>query len=129
MINESVMQIFQVEIANTGEVIVCQEDNTVLSAMEQLGRKGIPVGCRGGGCGVCKVRITSGDFITKKMSREHVSEDEEARGVVLACRLFPRSDLKLEVEGKMEKAINRQPDERVTQFWQQQKQRAVLSQR
>lgn len=129
MIDETVMQIFQVEIANTGEVIVCQEDNTVLSAMEQLGRKGIPVGCRGGGCGVCKVRITSGEYVTKRMSREHVSEEEEACGVVLACRLFPRSDLKLQVEGKMQKAIGRQPDQKVTQFWQQQKQRAVLSQR
>lgn len=122
------VQMFQVEIANTQEVIVCRSDNTVLSAMEQLGRKGIPVGCRGGGCGVCKVRVTSGEFITKKMSREHISEAEEAEGVVLACRLYPRSDLTLSVEGKMERAVERGAELGIARFWQEQKRRTAQTQ-
>ncbi|HYN31109.1 MAG TPA: 2Fe-2S iron-sulfur cluster-binding protein [Ilumatobacteraceae bacterium] len=53
----------------------------------------IAVGCRGGGCGVCRVRILDGTYTTKRMSRRHVSEADEDAGVVLACRTFPSSDL------------------------------------
>jgi hypothetical protein len=39
------------------------------------------------------------------MSRACISEDEEARGVVLACKLFPEADLRLKVLGKMVVAL------------------------
>ncbi len=68
--------------------------------MEQLGRKGIPVGCRGG-CGVCKVRIVAGKYHATKMSPQHVTREDEANGFVLACRTLPHSDICLTVEGKM----------------------------
>lgn len=97
--------IFQIEIANSGEVILCESGQTVLNAMEQLGRKGIPVGCRGGGCGVCLVRVMNGHYRAKKMSREHVSELQEKSGYALACRLKPTSDLVISVEGKMDRAF------------------------
>jgi ferredoxin len=73
--------------------------------MEVLGRKGIPVGCRGGGCGVCKVRVLQGVYHTRKMSRACISDEEELRGVVLACKLFPESDLRVKVLGKMVVAL------------------------
>ncbi len=57
----------------------------------------IPVGCRGGGCGVCRVRVIEGDYTTRRMSRKHVSEDEEADGVALACRIIPTSDIVVEM--------------------------------
>lgn len=58
----------------------------------------IAVGCRGGGCGVCRVRILDGTYTTRRMSRRHVSEDDERAGVVLACRTIPASDLRLRCE-------------------------------
>jgi ferredoxin len=58
----------------------------------------IAVGCRGGGCGVCRVRILDGTYATKRMSRRHVSEADEHAGVVLACRTIPTSDLRLRCE-------------------------------
>lgn len=39
------------------------------------------------------------------MSRGVVSADEEASGCVLACKIFPQSDLEVEVVGKMARAI------------------------
>ncbi|WP_237717053.1 2Fe-2S iron-sulfur cluster-binding protein [Cupriavidus basilensis] len=51
--------------------------------MEALGKRGIPAGCRGGGCGVCKVRIEAGRYHTAKMSRACLSEAED-RGVAAA---------------------------------------------
>lgn len=98
-------QRYSVRVDNTGEVFPCRDDQNVLLGMEVLGRRGIPVGCRGGGCGVCKVRITAGCYEVRKMSRACVSAEEEAGGVVLACKAFPRSDLALEVVGKMIKGV------------------------
>jgi ferredoxin len=96
---------FQVQIENTGETYTCAEQENLLRGMEVLGRRGIPVGCRGGGCGVCKVRVQGGDYSTRKMSRAYISEEEEAQGVLLACRVYPRGDLQLTVLGKMVKAF------------------------
>jgi ferredoxin len=96
---------FEVEIENTGERFQCAAQETVLKAMEQLRRKGIPVGCRNGGCGVCKVQVLDGRYGKKKMSRAVVSEEEEARGCVLACKIHPQSDLRVQVVGKMVRAV------------------------
>ena len=96
---------YRVHIENSGEDYVCPTEQSLLRGMEVLGRRGIPVGCRGGGCGVCKVHITAGDYEARKMSRACVSEDEERHGVVLACRVYPRSEIRLEVQGKMIKAF------------------------
>lgn len=96
---------FAVTIEDSGERVACAGEDSVLRAMEALGRKGIPVGCRGGGCGVCKVRVTGGAYRTRKMSRACVTAEEEETGVVLACKLFPDSDLSLRVVGRMMKAV------------------------
>lgn len=95
------MPAFNVTIENTGERYACDGTQSLLAGMERLGRSGIPVGCRGGGCGVCKVHILSGSYVTQKMSRACVSADEELRGIVLACRAQPTADVRLRVIGKM----------------------------
>jgi ferredoxin len=66
----------------------------------------IAVGCRGGGCGVCRVRILDGTYTTKRMSRRHVSEADETVGVVLACRTIPTSDLTLRCEAPATSAVS-----------------------
>jgi len=98
----------EVHIEDTGERYLCDAEETVLNGMARLGRKGIPLGCRGGGCGVCKVQITAGSYVqTRPMSRQHVSDDEQAEGTALACCIQAQSDLKLRVLGKMRKAVFR----------------------
>jgi 3-phenylpropionate/trans-cinnamate dioxygenase ferredoxin reductase subunit len=39
------------------------------------------------------------------MSRAHVSVEEEAKGMSLACRVAPLEDVAVEVVGKMTKAF------------------------
>jgi ferredoxin len=95
----------QVLIEDTGEQYACDERESVLDGMARLGRRGIPVGCRGGGCGVCKVQVINGSFAASVMSRAHVSPEELAAGVVLACRVMPHSDLCVQVIGKMKKTV------------------------
>ncbi|MGB1541857.1 MAG: 2Fe-2S iron-sulfur cluster-binding protein [Cycloclasticus sp.] len=97
----------KITIEDTGDVYPCAETKHLLAGMIQLGKKGIPVGCRSGGCGVCKVQVLSGDYTSKKMSRDHVTEEEEGRGIVLACRVFPQSDITLSVIGHLRKAVMR----------------------
>jgi ferredoxin len=88
--------------AGTGQQFFCREDQHLLQGMQnfQLGApmlEAIPVGCRGGGCGICRIRILEGDYEAKKMSRKHIPEQDQARGIVLACRVYPRSELAIEV--------------------------------
>jgi len=98
-----------VVIEETGESFGCSSQESLLVGMERLGRKGIPVGCRGGGCGVCKVEITAGTYEKRVMSRDYVSAEDEAAGRVLACRVKPTSDIRLKVLGKMSKNVCRPP--------------------
>lgn len=92
---------FTITIEDTGERYRCSDQETLLAAMERLGRRGIPVGCRGGGCGVCKIEVVSGEFVARRMSREHVSATDQAARRLLACRVRPASDITLRVLGAM----------------------------
>ena len=95
---------FQITIEDSDDAFSCPADKNILRAMEQLGRSGIPVGCRGGGCGVCRVQVIgNGKYHTGKMSREQVSIEDEKKGICLACKLIPESDLQLRVLGKWQK--------------------------
>lgn len=71
-------------------------DLPVLHAMIRAAQRCIPVGCRGGGCGACRVRVLAGTYATRRMSRRHVSPADEADQIVLACRLLPSSDIVVE---------------------------------
>jgi ferredoxin len=89
-----------VRLLQTGETYLCSSEETLLQGMAKTGKKGIPAGCLNGGCGVCKVAIRRGSV--KKngaMSRAHISEQDEAQGVVLACRVSPVGDVELDVMG------------------------------
>jgi ferredoxin len=93
----------QVCIQDSGEHYACGEQKSLLLGMVALGKSGIPVGCRSGGCGVCKVQVLAGQVQTQVMSRAHVSAEEQAQGVVLACRASPCSDVTLSVIGQLRK--------------------------
>lgn len=96
-----------VVIEETGESYRCAQNESLLNGMERLGKRGIPVGCRGGGCGVCKIEVLAGSFTKRVMSRDYVSGEDEAAGRVLACRISPTSDIRLRVLGKMARNVCR----------------------
>lgn len=97
-----------VSVAQTAETYPCAIGESLLQGMLRLGRKGIPVGCVNGGCGVCKVRILEGDIKQLgPVSRAHVTVDEEACGYTLACRVGPVTPVRLEVAGKFEKPFSK----------------------
>lgn len=94
----------RITILQTREIFDCSSSQSLLAGMARLGRRGIPVGCLGGGCGVCKIRVRSGDVEKLgPVSRAHVTVDEEAEGYTLACRVAPRADIEIEVAGLFKK--------------------------
>lgn len=101
------MAAYTITIDDTGESYRCVDYRSVLEGMEALGKKGIPVGCRQGGCGVCKVQVVDGQYSKRVMSREHISVEDEAGGCVLSCRIRPNSDLHIRVTGRMKKNVCR----------------------
>ena len=103
---------FPVTVASSEEQFSCRADQHLLQGMRnfRLGMpmlEAIPVGCRGGGCGICRIRVVDGEYETLKMSRKHVSDDDEANGIALACRVYPRSALTIEVLSLPEPLLRR----------------------
>ena len=84
---------YQVIDLETGTEFTCSSEHSLLVNMERNNFICVSVGCRGGGCGVCKLQIVSGSYSAKKMSKAHVNDEEITQGIVLACRVFPESDL------------------------------------
>lgn len=88
-------EVFKISVQGSEISFSCGGGEYLLAAMRRSGR--FKSGdCRGGGCGICKVRVVSGAVSCDAMSREHVTAREEAYGFVLACRARPRSDLVIE---------------------------------
>ena len=96
---------YRITFADSTLEFECSSEVDVLDGMSKLGLRGIPVGCKGGGCGVCKVEVLSGVYRVGTMSRDHISEDEQRRNQVLACRIYPDSDLILKITGNLKKAF------------------------
>jgi len=94
------MQRYTVTLEHSGETFACTSDQDLLTAMRNSVCRGIPVGCCNGGCGACRVRVVSGTYVSRKMSRAVISESDEASRCVLACRTYPHSDVQLRVLGR-----------------------------
>jgi ferredoxin len=90
---------YLIRLLNIEESFPCALGKNVLQGMQSLAKKGIPIGCRGGGCGICRIRVTQGQYRCQKMSQAHVNDEEIEQGLALACRLYPESDLEIEVLG------------------------------
>lgn len=88
----------RVEIVQTGECFECRTDESLLTGMQRLGKRGIPVGCTQGGCGVCKVHVVEGEVrALGPISAAKVDARERARGYTLACRAAPSGPVRLAV--------------------------------
>ena len=89
----------------------CRPEQRVLEAMAgslfPKAKPGLTVGCRRGGCGICRVRVLEGNYETSAMSASFVSEAEQQEGYALACCIYPRGDLSLVPARKEVNQINK----------------------
>jgi ferredoxin len=58
---------------------------------------GIPYACCGGGCGLCKIKVLSGNYEIGIASKTALTDDERKEGYSLACKTYPKSDLVIEI--------------------------------
>lgn len=77
------------------KIFICSDGKNIMDSLSSKCNI-VPKGCHNGGCGVCKIKIHSGEYKLTKMSRRHISVEDESKGVVLACRVFPQSDIYFE---------------------------------
>lgn len=87
---------FRIVVASLGLEFDCGADQSLLAAMIASGKRALDVGCRSGGCGVCRVHVTRGRYRTGFMNRSIITQADEASGLLLACRTFPASDMAIE---------------------------------
>lgn len=72
----------------SSRVFTVAADESLLAAIERIeGHSGL-IGCRNGGCGVCRVQLFGGRVRLGRMSRKFVSIDAERERFALACRVF-----------------------------------------
>ncbi len=68
-------------------------EQTVLELSEELGVE-IQFACRVGTCGVCKVRMKSGEV--KQAVQDSLTDEDQTNGIILACQAKPQNDITVE---------------------------------
>ena len=74
----------QVTLRPSGHLFSVEGHDSLLQAALKAGLQ-LPYGCGNGSCGLCKVRVTSGQVARCASSDYTLSEPEKAQGFVLAC--------------------------------------------
>lgn len=95
-----------VTVRPTGEAIHLDPDETVLGGLYKAGFA-YTVGCRRGGCGICKVDLLEGTVTYNRPVAATVLTDEErAGGTCLTCRAVPEGDVTIALRGEELRLIN-----------------------
>jgi CDP-4-dehydro-6-deoxyglucose reductase len=90
----------------TGEVIYLEPGETVLGGLYKAGYA-YTIGCRRGGCAICKVDVREGEFTyNRPVADTVISEQERTDGTCLSCRAVPDSDLTIEMRDACLRLVN-----------------------
>jgi len=82
---------FKVRIAQADRTIDVPTGATILATALDAGLS-YPFGCQSGNCGACKSHLVKGEVTMEGYSEFALSDDEKARGLILACRAVPWQD-------------------------------------
>lgn len=95
-----------VTVHPTGEVIHLDKGETVLSGLYKAGFA-YTVGCKRGGCAICKVDCRDGEFTyDHPIADTVISEAEKTDGTCLSCRAVPVGDITIEMRGENVRLVN-----------------------
>ena len=88
----------EVTILPDGVRVVAREDETLLRALARAGLR-YRVGCKRGGCGICKVQLKLGEVRYERPIADSVlSDDERVEGICLSCRAVPITNIVIELQ-------------------------------
>lgn len=82
-----------VTFSNNNKLAKIHVGQTVLELSEELGI-GIEFSCRVGTCGICKVKMTSGEV--EMEVQDALEPDDKTNGIILACQAKPKGDVAVE---------------------------------
>jgi CDP-4-dehydro-6-deoxyglucose reductase len=95
-----------VTIHPTGEVIYLEPEETVLSGLYKAGYA-YTIGCRRGGCGICKVDCREGGFsYNRPIADTVITAEERSDGTCLSCRAVPDGDITIEMRDGNVRLVN-----------------------
>jgi len=78
--------------------VAAGDGETVLAALGRAGLK-YRIGCRRGGCGICKLQLVAGEVRYERPVAESVlSDDEKVAGICLSCRAVPITNILVELQ-------------------------------
>ena len=87
-----------VTILPDGVHVTAHPDETLLRALAKAGLR-YRVGCKRGGCGICKVQLKLGEVSYERPIAESVlSDDERVEGICLSCRAVPLTNIVIELQ-------------------------------
>ena len=88
----------EVSILPDGLKIVAGEDETVLAALSRAGLR-YRVGCKRGGCGICKVHLVLGEVrYERPISESVLNDDDRIQGICLSCRAVPITNIAIHLQ-------------------------------
>jgi CDP-4-dehydro-6-deoxyglucose reductase len=88
----------EVTILPDGVHVEARDEETLLRALARAGLR-YRVGCKRGGCGICKVQLKVGEVRYERPIAESVlSDDERVEGICLSCRAVPITDIVIELQ-------------------------------
>ena len=83
---------YTITLNPVGDVVACGAGESVLAAILRSGAS-VVFGCRGGGCGTCKMRLISGQVEHGRCSAAVLPEEEKTDGWFLSCQARALGDL------------------------------------
>jgi ferredoxin len=87
-----------VTIQPDGIRVTAGETETVLRALARAGLR-YRVGCKRGGCGICKVQLVLGEVSYERpIAPQVLSDDERVEGICLSCRAVPLTNIVIELQ-------------------------------
>jgi CDP-4-dehydro-6-deoxyglucose reductase len=87
-----------VTVLPDGVRIPATDGETVLAALGRAGLK-YRIGCRRGGCGICKLQLLAGEVRYERPVADSVlSDDEKVAGICLSCRAVPITNVLIELQ-------------------------------
>jgi ferredoxin len=83
---------WQVSIGNTGQLIPCGTDETILHTAIIAGID-YPYACASGNCGTCISQLDQGEIMMLPRGDAAISPAQIKAGQTLACRALPKGDV------------------------------------
>jgi CDP-4-dehydro-6-deoxyglucose reductase len=95
-----------VTVSPTGEQILLEPGETILEGLYKAGYS-YRIGCRRGGCGICKVDLLDGEVTYNRVVADTVLTDvERAAGTCLTCRAVPSGPITIALREETLRRVN-----------------------